>query len=207
MSDPSKPRIEPILPPEWGKEAYDAMSVLPHGRDNILEGSKKGQPVLGSNMVCTVLNHPELAKAFLTFNSHFFYSTKLSARAREILIMRIAWLRRAEAEFSAHVAIGKRLGITDAEVEMIQSGPDAPGWSAAEAGLVRAVDELKKDARIGEKTWALLSQEFDPQQMIELVFIVGCYETLAMAFNSFQIQLEPGAPTLDPAARARMLSS
>ena len=39
--------------------------------------------------------------------------------------------------------------------------------------------------------------------MLEIIFIVGCYETLAMALNSCAVQLDPGSG-LDPATRARL---
>ena len=65
-------RIAPLLPPDWDAEANDAMSMLPHGRDNVLKGWTAGAPILGTNMICTQLRHAPLAKAFLTFNAHFF---------------------------------------------------------------------------------------------------------------------------------------
>jgi 4-carboxymuconolactone decarboxylase len=201
------PRILPVHPPEWDETAYDVMSALPHGRDNILAGWKAGTPPLGTNFVCTLLRHPPLAKAFLTFNAYFFYASKLSLRVREILIMRMAWLRHAECEFLAHAAIGRRAGLVEADVERIQLGPEAPGLDPADADLLRAVDELKADARIGAQTWARLGSQFDTEQLLELVFVVGCYEVLAMAFNSFEIQLEPGATPLDPETRVRLEKS
>jgi hypothetical protein len=39
---------------------------------------------------------------------------------------------------------------------------------------------------------------------MDLVFLVGCYDVLAMAMKSFQTQLEPGVATLDPQVKARM---
>jgi hypothetical protein len=39
---------------------------------------------------------------------------------------------------------------------------------------------------------------------MDLVFVVGCYEVLAMAFKTFGVQLEPGVSALDTAVRARM---
>jgi 4-carboxymuconolactone decarboxylase len=204
VSDESKPRIEPLLPPDWDKEAYDVLSMLPHGRDNVLAGWSAGKPVPGTYVLCTMLRHPDLAKAFLTFNAHFFYSSKLVARVREVLILRIAWLRRTESEFIAHVELGKAAGLTDADIRSIQFGPDADGLSPEDANLVRAADELKTDARISARTWARLSQRFDTKQMLEIVYIVGCYETLAMVFNSVEVQLESGVAPLDPETRARL---
>jgi 4-carboxymuconolactone decarboxylase len=196
-------RIAPLLPPDWDEATYDVMTMLPHGRDNVLKGWGLGKPVLGTNLLCTQLRHAPLAKAFLAFNAHFFYASKLPARIREILILRIAWLRHAEYEYVAHVALGKRAGLTDAEIERMQLGPSAQGLPAGDADLLRAVDELKAEARIGQDTWAALSQVFDEQQLLEIIFIVGCYETLAMALNSCEVQLDNGAG-LDAATRERL---
>jgi 4-carboxymuconolactone decarboxylase len=183
-------RIAPLLPPDWDAAAYDVLTMLPHGRDIVLKGWAAGEPVLGTNLLCTQLRHAALAKAFLAFNAHFFYASLLSARVREILILRIAWLRHAEYEFAAHVVLGRRAGLTDAEIERIQRGPSADGLSPNDAALLRAVDELKEEARISPETWEALSQVFDQQQMLEVIFIVGCYETLAMALNSCAVQLD-----------------
>jgi 4-carboxymuconolactone decarboxylase len=190
MTEESAARIAPLLPPDWDAATYDVLTMLPHGRDIVLKGWAAGAPVLGTNLLCTQLRHAALAKAFLAFNAHFFYSSLLSARVREILILRIAWLRHAEYEFAAHIVLGKRAGLTDAEIELIQCGPDAVGLTRNDADLLRAVDELKDDARISSETWEALSQVFDQRQMLEVIFIVGCYETLAMALNSVAVQLD-----------------
>jgi 4-carboxymuconolactone decarboxylase len=203
MMDEPVARIPPLLPPDWDAAAYDVLTMLPHGRDNVLKGWGAGNPVLGTNLLCTQLRHAPLAKAFLAFNAHFFYASKLPPRIREILILRIAWLRHAEYEYLAHVALGKRAGLTDAEIALMQRGPNADGLPAGDADLLRAVDELKTEARIGHDTWTALSHVFDQEQMLEIIFIVGCYETLAMALNSCAVQLDTDAG-LDPATRARL---
>jgi hypothetical protein len=41
------------------------------------------------------------------------------------------------------------------------------------------VGELHADARIQDATWARLSANFDTQQLMDIVFAVGCYETCA----------------------------
>jgi 4-carboxymuconolactone decarboxylase len=201
--DESVARIAPLLPPDWDAAAYEVLTMLPHGRDNVLKGWGAGQPVLGTNLLCTQLRHAPLAKAFLAFNAHFFYASKLPARTREILILRIAWLRHAEYEYLAHIVLGKRAGLTDAEIELLRQGPTASGLMSGDADLLRAVDELKTEARITQDTWAALAQVFDQEQMLELIFIVGCYETLAMALNSCLVQNDGGA-ALDPETRARL---
>jgi 4-carboxymuconolactone decarboxylase len=205
MQDESTPRVSPIYPPDWDATIYDALSVIPHARDNVLQTFKQGTPgILGANLLCTQLQHPALAKAFLAFNAHHFYASTLDARVREILILRIGWLTRAEYEYLAHVSLGKKAGLTDEELARIGRGPDAPGWDPLDADLLRAVDELHKDAQIGNATYERLAAHFDAKQLMDLIAIVGCYGFLAMVLNTFRVQLEPIADPLDAATRARM---
>ena len=60
------------------------------------------------------------------------------------------------------------------------------------------------DACIGDETWARLSAHFDTKQLMDIVFAVGCYEVLAMAFKTFGVSFEPGVEPLAPDVRARM---
>jgi 4-carboxymuconolactone decarboxylase len=199
------PRIEPILPSAWDEVVLDALGAFPRGLEFVLSRWKAGGvDARGMNTLGTMAHHPALAKAFLTFNAHVAGASTLSGRVRELLILRISWLRQSEYEFIQHVILGLRAGLTQEEVERVQSGPDAPGWDPMDADLLRAADDLYAHAIIQPATWARLAARFNIQQMMDLVFLVGCYDVLAMALKSFRTQLEPGVATLDPAVRARM---
>jgi 4-carboxymuconolactone decarboxylase len=199
----STPRIAPVLPADWDSAAYDALSAFPSGRDFVLARYKTGG-AQGMNGLGVMLRHPALAKAFLTFNNHVAIASTVSKRIRELLILRIGWLRRAEYEFIQHLILGQRAGLTEAELERVQFGPDAPGWSPEDADLLRAVDELHADACIQDQTWERLAARFDTAQMLDIIFAVGCYDLLAMVFKSAHVSLESGVPPLEPATRARM---
>ena len=93
--------------------------------------------------------------------------------------------------------LAEEAGIDREEIARIADGPDATGWSPDDAALVRAVDELVDDAMITDATWAALSETMDEHQLMDLVFTVGAYDLLAMAFRSFGVELDedlgPGA--------------
>jgi len=108
------------------------------------------------------------------------------------VILRIGWLCRAEYEFGWHRLAGLRAGLTEDEVRRITEGPDAAGWDAFDATLLRATDELHRDAFITDGTWAALSKRYDTQQLMDLVVTVGQYNLVSMVLNSFDVQLEEG---------------
>ena len=56
-------------------------------------------------------------------------SSTLSPRHRELLILRIGWLCRAEYEWAQHVQIGLKAGVNDEEIARVRSGAEDPGWS------------------------------------------------------------------------------
>lgn len=199
-------RIAPALPPDWDAPMLDALGAFPSCRDFVLRNYNGSDP-RGTHGLGVFVRHPALAKAFLTFNRHVSTASTLSARVRELLILRISWLRRSEYEFIQHVVLGTRAGLSETEVRRIQDGPDADGWDAVDADLVRAVDELHADACISERTWRRLSSHLTPEQLMDVVFAVGCYEIVAMAFKSFGVTLEAGVAPLDEATRARMSRS
>jgi 4-carboxymuconolactone decarboxylase len=203
MQNQFPPRVAPLLPPEWDTAVYDALSAFPSARDFVLS-HYQAEGARGMHGIGVLLQLPALAKAFLTFNNHVAIASSVSKRVRELLILRISWLRRSEYEFVQHVVLARNAGLSEAELERVQVGPDAPGWDPLDADLVRCVDELHFDARIHDATWARLAKHFDTTQLMDIVFAIGCYEVLAMVFKTFGVQLEPGVDPPDPAVRARM---
>ena len=204
MHDSLKPRVKPLLPPDWSEAEHDALSTMPSVRSFVLanwQGDSRG-----TNGIGAMLHHPAATKAFLSFNNHVAIASSLPKRERELVILRISWLRRAEYEFVQHVVLGRRAGLTDAEIERVADGPDAEGWTLVDADLLRAVDELLSDACISDASWARLSASFSEQQRIDIIYAVGCYELLAMLFKSLGAQIEPGADDILPALRARMFA-
>ncbi len=203
MPTESTPRIAPLPPSDWNSTVYDAVSAFPAARDFVLNNWQNGG-ARGMNGLGAMLNHPALSKAFLAFNNHIATTNTLSKRVCELLILRVSWVRRSEYEFQQHVILGLRAGLSGEEIERIQEGPDAKGWDIVDAGLLRAADDLVLDASIHRDTWKLLSQHFNTEQLIDIVFTVGCYEVLAMAFKSFRVPFESCLEPMPADTRARM---
>jgi len=153
-------------------------------------------PVL--NIFRTLANHPKLMKRWLVFGNHVLGHSTLPPRERELVILRIGWLCRSAYEWGQHVRIALGSGLSQAEIDRIPLGPDAPGWSGLERALLRATDELHADAFISDATWSALAAQLDTRQLMDLIFTVGQYNLVSMALNSLGVQPEPGLPGLPP---------
>ena len=142
------------------------------------------------NALGTLAQHPELTHAFNTFNGHILFASTLSPRQRELLVLRVAAVRQSDYEWAQHAVLAGDAGLSTDEVTRIAEGPAAPSWSAIDRAMLRAVDELVADAKVADDTWAELASELDERQLMDLVFTVGAYDLLAMAFRSFGVELD-----------------
>jgi alkylhydroperoxidase family enzyme len=106
-------------------------------------------------------------------------------------VLRVAWRTRAPYEWAQHARLAAGLGVTTDEIDAITRGAEAGCWSALEANVLIATDECIEHYRIDDDTWSRLAEDLDERQLLELVFVVGTYTALAMAFNSFGLELEP----------------
>src|SRR5215510_4991552 len=175
----TKPRLEPLAEEKWDDETRE-----------MLERLKVDGRVF--NIFRTLAAHPKLLKKWLVFGHHILNKSTLPPRDRELLILRVGWLCRAEYEWGQHVVIGKKSGLTDDEIERVKEGPDAPGWSEFDATLLRAVDDLREQAFISDAVWNALAATYDTPQLLDLIFTVGQYNLVSMALNTLGVRLDEG---------------
>ena len=175
----TKPRLEPLAEEKWDDETREMLERLK------VEGRV-------FNIFRTLAAHPKLLKKWLVFGNHILNKSTLPPRDRELLILRVGWLCRAEYEWGQHVVIGKKAGLTDDEIERVKEGPDAPGWSEFDAMLLRAVDELRGQAFISDAVWDALAATYDMRQLLDLIFTVGQYNLVSMALNTLGVRLDEG---------------
>jgi AhpD family alkylhydroperoxidase len=136
----------------------------------------------------TLARHPDLARSYLAFNRHLLFESSLTPRTRELLILRTAAICDCAFEREQHEVIARREGIDDEAIARTVDGPDAAGWSRDDAALLRATNELLSKWTVRESTWKELEAALDEHQLMDLVFTVGAYALLAMAFNAFGVE-------------------
>jgi len=182
------PRIAPVAAESWTEEQREIAEPM-LARGTLL------------NIFRTLLAHPEAAKAFLGWGRYILgRNSTLPRREREIVILRTGFLCRCGYEWTQHVPIARRVGLTDDEISGIKLGAGAPGWSEADAALLRATDDLHREQFITEPVWAELTRHFGERQRMDVVFTAGQYTQVSMLLNSFGVQLDEGQ-VLDPDLR------
>ena len=178
-----EPRLQPLPRDQWDDETRALLGAS------------------SLNVFATFAHHPKLMKRWLVFGNHVLAKSTLAARDRELVILRTGWNCRAPYEWGQHVAIARGIGIDDYEIGRVAEGPDADGWSDADAALLRAADELHENQTLSDDTYAALASRYDAQGLLDLVFTIGQYHLVSMALNAFRVQRDDGVTGVPIPAR------
>ena len=187
-------RVPPLAESDWPEELRSVLEARPAARPAALD-TRLGD----NNIFATFARHKDLFRAWLPFGGFLLAGGVLPARERELLILRTGWNCASPYEWGQHVRIAETLGMDRSEILRVAEGADAAGWSAQDAALLRAADELHEHSRLSEDTWARLAASYDEQGLIEIAMLVGHYHLVAYALNSLEVELDEGLEGLPEA--------
>ena len=145
------------------------------------------------NIFRTMARHPHALDRFLKWGDYILsQENSLSARTRELAILRTGFNCVAGYEWAQHAVIGKRAGLTPDELNRIKAGPDAAGWSEEDRAVLTACDDLTGAFFVSSEHWAALTRYLRDEQCMDLVYTVGQYTQVSMLLNSFGVQPDDG---------------
>src|SRR5262245_48142753 len=126
---------------------------------------------------------------------------QLSPKLRELAILRVARLSRAEYEWVQHVPIAKMTGVSDEQIAALARDDAAAAcFDPVDRIVLRATDEIVRDGGPSDATFADVQAHFSNREFVELVLAVGFYMVMARLMLSTRIDV-------DEAAGARVLAS
>lgn len=140
------------------------------------------------NLFLTMGRHRRLHLGWLHFAGRMMPGGRLPRRETELLILRVAHVRGNRYEFDHHVTLGASVGVTASDVERVQIGPEASGWTLREQAMLRAADQLLEAEDIDDETWAGLRAHLDERLAIEVVMLVSHYRLLDTFITTLRIQ-------------------
>lgn len=137
--------------------------------------------------------HPDLYEKVAEVSVALMAHSRLARRDLELVVLRTDWLCQSPYNWSEHVSIAKRFGITSEEIERVTQGSNASGWNKHERALLKAAEELHGNAMLSDDTWNTLSAVFSDDQLFELIVLVGQFTLVTYFQNSLRFRLSSGS--------------
>jgi alkylhydroperoxidase family enzyme len=195
MNTPEQ-RLQPIPAEAWGDAEYTAFGALLGVPGEKAPRAGSGDPLdpLRFDIVGLLVRHPEMARAFLTFNGFLLQRGELPARLRELTILRVAHRRRSAYEWGQHVRMAPRNDISEEDIARLARGND--GFEGTDRLVLDATDELLAQGHARWETWRALAESLGEHAAMEFIFVVGVYVLSAMVFETWGLPSVPGTMPL-----------
>jgi alkylhydroperoxidase family enzyme len=144
------------------------------------------------NVFKMMANVPVSFPPLIDFAMSLLMRGEFDPRKREIAVLRVARVTRANYEWVQHVRVAKGVGLSDEEIAKI--GVDGPVTSLDAEGnlLCRAADEISRDVRLSDEALAALLERYGVRQATELILCVSYFNMLSRFLESTRVELEPG---------------
>ncbi|MBL9097156.1 MAG: carboxymuconolactone decarboxylase family protein, partial [Alphaproteobacteria bacterium] len=126
-----------------------------------------------------------LMPAFLRLGNYILFKSKLDPILREIAIIRVGVLSKAKYEVHQHERIGRDVGMSEALIKAMHTGPDDPALSEMQRLVMRYTDDVVKNVRAGDQTFKPLSERLSLQEMEELTITIGFYMMVSRFLETF----------------------
>ena len=134
-----------------------------------------------------------LLRAFVQLGNHLLYKSRLAPVLREIAILRVGVLSNARYEVFQHERIARGLGMSDALLAAIRSGPDDPALDDLQRLIMRYTDDVVRNVRASDDTFEPLRARLSLQELQELTVTIGYYMTASRFLENFDIDIEDAA--------------
>ncbi|RUR04770.1 carboxymuconolactone decarboxylase family protein [Legionella sp. km772] len=122
------------------------------------------------------------------------YASGFSPRLREIALVRIGAVTKAEYELHQHHFIALKNGVTEEEIQAIIHEKSVNSLEKEANLICRAVDELQRGFAISDETFDELAQHFNTKDIVSLGVAVAMYFAVAILANFCRLEIESSNP-------------
>jgi alkylhydroperoxidase family enzyme len=137
-----------------------------------------------------LLNSPPIAHGWLNFLTSIRQQSKLQGRYRELAIMRIAIINRAQYEYQAHIPFAQKEGLSKTQIEALGDWPASNAFSPVERAVLAYTDSMTRDIQVPDSVFGEVSEHFDERELTELTATIAAYNLVSRFLEALQIDPE-----------------
>ncbi|KQQ47406.1 carboxymuconolactone decarboxylase [Duganella sp. Leaf126] len=144
-----------------------------------------------------LIRSPELMAAAQRMGEYLRYRSAIGTRLTELAILVTARQWSQQVEWAIHAPIAREYGIAETTIAAIAERRQPPDLPADEALVLTFCQQLHRQQRVDDATYAAALAAFGEHGVVDLMGINGYYTFLAMVMNAAQTAVPPtDAPAL-----------
>lgn len=149
---------------------------------------ERGRKVLN---IFKVLAHcPDVGRGALRLGNAILFKGKVDPRLRELAILRVGDLLKANYEWTQHVGVALRVGVPQEQIDALPDWSSSKVFNDQERAVLQYTDELTEKVRVADSTFQAVRAFLSEEQTVELTVAIGYYGMISRILESLQIELE-----------------
>ncbi len=144
----------------------------------------------GLNIFLMMGHSGDLLAKFTGLGNHILGRADLDPVLREIAIVRVGILSKASYEVYQHERICRQIGMSDALIDAISTGPQATDFNDLQRLVMAFTDDVVANVRAGDATFNPLSKHLSHKEMQELTLTIGYYMMVSRFLETFDVDIE-----------------
>jgi 4-carboxymuconolactone decarboxylase len=142
------------------------------------------------NIFKIMTHSPKVGREFLRLGNAILFGGKLSPKLRELAILRVGDLAQATYEWTQHVPIGLRAGLSDQQIKTMHDWKTSPHFNEQEQAVLQYTDEVALNIRVADATFQAVRAFLTEEQVIELTTAIGYYGMVSRILEALEVELE-----------------
>jgi 4-carboxymuconolactone decarboxylase len=169
------------------RELFDRMiaTVVPLADKTGFQSTTAEGRFIGPFNPC--LLNPVVASQFLQLQFNEQQDTSLSARVRQVVILTVGGVWRADYELYAHSAAARRAGFPDAAIATLVNGGVPDELTEHEKTAHRLAWQLSTSHHVDDTLYHDADKAFGARGVLEITVLTGIYHTVCAILNVFNV--------------------
>jgi 4-carboxymuconolactone decarboxylase len=142
------------------------------------------------NLMKALAHSPKICRDFNRMGITLLVKGDLSPRLRELAILRVGDLARANYEWTKHVPIALAVGANQEQIDELANWTDSTHFDEQEQAVLKYTDEVALNISASDDTFKRISAFLSEKEIIELTVTIGYYGMVCRVLETLQIELE-----------------
>ncbi|HLZ68669.1 MAG TPA: carboxymuconolactone decarboxylase family protein [Dehalococcoidia bacterium] len=142
------------------------------------------------NIFRTLAWSPNSLHQFLRLGNAILNHSQLDPHLRELAILTVGRVTEAVYEYDHHIAIARRVGVTEQQIDALPVWERHPAFNEQERAVIRYAETVTRDVRVSNAVFDACHAFLGNEQMVELALAVGFYNLAVRFLEPMQVELE-----------------
>ncbi len=142
------------------------------------------------NLLKALAHSPKICRDWNRLGITLLLKGQLSPQLRELAILRVGVLAKANYEWTKHVPMAMAADAIQEQIDSLPEWVNSKEFNEQERAVLRYTDEVSQDIRASDDTFSKIREFLTEREIIELTVTIGYYGMVCRTLEALQIELE-----------------